>query len=155
MFERTRFFRATKHPEISYLSVLLLAVVVTGCSQEKVRTGYVEVYGTVTLDGDPLPNAQVIFQTADGSSFARTDADGKYVAKYNRASAGAGTGPATVRITTTELFPDEDVSDLKIDPRSGDYVKPEKVPEKYNRKSVLKIEIEEGGSPYDFELENS
>ncbi len=138
-----------------YLPAIVVFCFVTGCSQQKLRDGYVDVRGTVKLDGDPLPNAQVVFETESGKSFARTDRNGNYVAQYNKAMKGAGTGPAIVRISTKEVFPDDDVSDLAIDPKSGDHIKPELVPEKYNRKSELQIEITDGGAPYDFELEST
>lgn len=126
-----------------------------GCSRQKMREGFVDVRGTVTLDGEPLHNAQVVIETATGTSFARTDRNGVYVAEYSKSLKGAGIGPATVRISTKEVFPDEDVSDLKVDPRTGDHIKPELVPPRYNKKSELKIQIEAGGAPYNFDLEST
>lgn len=123
-----------------------------GCSGQKMREGFVDVRGTVTLDDEPLPDAQIIIETPNGTSFARSDSEGRYVAEYSKSLKGAGTGAAIVRISTKEVFPDEDVSGLKIDPRSGDHVKPELVPAKYNSKSELTIEIKPGGAPYDFKL---
>lgn len=136
-------------PAIAFALTLM-----AGCGGQKLRDGFADVEGTITLDGEPLPNAQVIIETERGSSFARTDARGHYVAEYSKTLKGAAPGAATVRISTKEVFPDEDVSQLKIDPRSGDHVKPELLPDKYNRKSELKIEILEGGGPYDFALQS-
>lgn len=131
------------------VGTLSLAV---GCSGQKMREGFVDVRGTVTLDGEPLPDAQIIIETKNGTSFARTDENGGYIAEYSKTLKGAAVGSAVVRISTKEVFPDEDVSGLKIDPRSGDHIKPERVPPKYNTKSELKIEIEGDGGPYDFKL---
>ena len=136
---------------VVYCSLALLM----GCNRQKMREGFVDVRGTVTLDGEALHNAQVIIETANGTSFARTDVNGKYVAEYSKSLKGAGVGPATVRISTKEVFPDEDVSDLEVDPRSGDHIKLELVPAKYNKKTELKIEIKTGGAPYDFDLEST
>lgn len=136
------------------LALLCTLPLFSGCSGKKMRDGFVDVRGTVTLDGDPLPNAQVTIETTNGSSFARTDRNGNYIAEYSRSLKGAGVGDATVRISTREIFPDEDVSGLEVDPRSGDHIKPELVPVKYNKKSELKITIENGGGPYNFELES-
>ncbi len=151
--------RISSHRWILILGFSLPAIVIfcltTGCRQQKLRDGFVDVRGTVTLDGDPLPNAQVVFETETGKSFARTDRYGKYTAQYNKTKRGAGTGRAVVRISTKEVFPDDDVTDLEIDPKSGEHIKPELVPDKYNQKSELLIEITDGGAPYDFELEST
>jgi hypothetical protein len=58
------------------------------------------VHGRVTLDGQPLANADVQFQP-DGSlraSSGRTGADGNYELMYKRGQPGAIVGPHTVRI---------------------------------------------------------
>jgi len=124
-----------------------------GCTKQvATREGFTDVTGTVTLDGQPLKNAQLIFETEKGISYARTDAAGRYQAEYSRSLAGVGKGKATVRISTKVSFPDEDVSKLKRDPRTGDLEKEELVPPKYNAKSELAVEIKEGGGPYDFQL---
>ena len=146
-------FRSRRISQLLFVCCSLTVLI--GCNRQKMREGFVDVRGTVTLDGEPLHNAQVIIETANGTSFARTDVNGNYVAEYSKSLKGAGVGPATVRISTKEVFPDEDVSELEVDPRSGDHIKPELVPAKYNKKSELKIEIKTGGAPYNFELEST
>ncbi len=134
--------------------VTILALTWTGgCTkQAPTREGFTNVAGTVTLDGQPLENAQLIFETEKGISYARTDAGGRYQAEYSRSLGGVGKGKATVRISTKVSFPDEDVSKLKRDPKSGDLEKEERVPPKYNAKSELVVEIKDEGGPYDFRL---
>jgi hypothetical protein len=131
----------------------MILVITSGCSrQPPTRDGFTNVIGTVTLDGQPLKNAQLIFETDKGISYARTDASGRYQAEYSRSLSGVGKGKATVRISTKVSFPDEDVSSFKRDPRSGDLEKEELVPPKYNSKSELIVEIKDDGGPYDFRL---
>jgi hypothetical protein len=130
----------------------LAAVAAAGCSGQKLRDGFAEVHGTVTLDKAPLADAQVEIVTEKGTSYGRTDSSGRYVAEYSRSLKGAAAGPATVKIRTSIVYPGEDTSALKVDPKTGDFKKEEKLPAKYNTKSELKIEIKENGGPYDFDL---
>jgi hypothetical protein len=129
-----------------------VALVAAGCGGKTLREGFVEVYGTVTLDQEPLANAQVEIVTEKGTSYGRTDSSGKYVAEYSTGLKGAGKGPAKVRIRTSIVYPGEDTSGLKVDPKMGDFKKEEKVPAKYNSKSDLTIDIKENGAPYNFDL---
>jgi len=130
--------------------VLLLA----GCSKPTMREGFTEVFGTVTLDGAPLDNAEIIFETPKGMSYGRTDSSGSYTAQYSRTLTGAGIGTAKVRISTKVVFPDDSLEGVKRDPKTGEYAKTERVPAAYNSKSKLTVDIREGGAPYDFELKS-
>src|SRR4051812_39027407 len=80
----------------TFLSLLLSAVV--GCSKGGPQIA--PVHGRVTLDGQPLVNADIEFQPegAQRASKGRTDADGRYELAYKRGQMGAIVGPQTVRI---------------------------------------------------------
>lgn len=129
-----------------------LLLLSTGCGGQKLRDGFADVHGTVTLDKEPLANAQVEIVTDKGTSFARTDAAGHYVAEYSTGLKGAGKGSARVRIRTNVVYPGEDTTQLKVDAKTGDFKKEELLPPKYNSKTELKIEITDDGAPYNFEL---
>ncbi|MEX1039410.1 MAG: carboxypeptidase-like regulatory domain-containing protein [Pirellulaceae bacterium] len=121
--------------------MLLLAacVLASGCNGSA-GEGLASVEGTVTLDGQPLPNAQVIFQPAAGRpSTAITDAEGKYQLQYTMDQAGAEVGSHAVKVTTAIDQPD--------DTRAS-----EQVPKKYNLESELVEEVEPGKNTIDFEL---
>ena len=119
------------------------------------REGFAEAYGPVTLDDKPLPNAQVEIETEKGTSYGRTDQNGRYVVEYSQGLKGAGKGKATVRIRTNVTFPDEDTSQLEYDSNTGDYRKEELVPARYNGRSELTVEITDDGAPYDFHLKSN
>jgi hypothetical protein len=123
-----------------------------GCSKPTMREGFTEAFGTITLDGAPLDNAEIILETPKGMSYGRTDSAGNYSAQYSRTLTGAGIGTAKVRISTKVVFPDESLDGVKRDPKTGEYAKVERVPAMYNAKSKLTVEIKEGGAPYNFEL---
>ncbi len=116
------------------LSILL------GCSDGQ-NLG--SVTGKVTFEGNPLPNAKIVFRPEDGRvSTAKTDANGEYRLMYTKDQFGAEIGAHTVIITTGEL---ETTA-------KGERVIPEKLPHKYNKRSELKEEVKAGGNVIDFKL---
>lgn len=97
------------------------------------------VHGRVTLDGQPLEAADVIFQP-DGDkspSFGRTDMDGRYELGYKRGMPGALVGSHTVSIA------------VNLEIKRG----PQPVPARYRVNSELRREVESGkDNVIDFEL---
>jgi len=124
--------------------VWLLVLVGGGCSQGDVELA--NVYGRVTLDGAPLARAAVILAPVGGKggpAYAVTDDEGRYELAYTHDRQGAVVGECLVRIKTGfQSFEDEQAG---VD-------RPEKVPAKYNVQSTLKVDVQPGGGPYDFEL---
>jgi hypothetical protein len=102
------------------------------------------VKGKVTLDGVPLPDAFVEFtpQVAGGSpSYGRTDTGGHYNLMFSLKKYGAVPGENVVRITTA------DVGDM------GAANVPERVPDRYNRKTELRVEVKANeANAFDFDL---
>ncbi|MDX1945912.1 MAG: carboxypeptidase regulatory-like domain-containing protein [Pirellulaceae bacterium] len=128
-------------------SVLLLALAtcLAGCEQTDANLGLVS--GRVTLDGEPLAAALVVFSPVEqggSQSLGKTDADGKYVLNFAPGLSGAQLGRHTISITTFEpAAPDADP------PIAGS---PERVPAKYNLKTELVREVQPGENTHDFEL---
>lgn len=122
-------------------SFLLAAVVVSligGCGSGG-DPDVVSVSGTVTMDGQPLPNATVVFISGMGRpSGAITDESGYYELNYTGDQKGARIGNNKVRITTaqgpTETMEGEPVAAV-----------PEIVPKKYNDQSELEFEVTADG----------
>lgn len=133
--------------------LLSMLLVVSSCSgKPDMKEGFARVYGTVTLDEKPLPNAQVIFSTEQGESYGRTDSSGYYEVENTRTLKGAAIGKAVVKISTKVVFPDEETEGLEYDEESESHVKKELVPARYNTNSELSVEVTEDGAPYDFNL---
>lgn len=87
---------------------LMIGSMLVGCSGAD-RPDLVEIEGTVTLDGEPLADAQIIFQTADPDSpyqrpaSGKTDASGKFtMATYGNAE-GVPLGAYRVGVIKKEL----------------------------------------------------
>lgn len=107
------------------------------------------VEGTVTMDGKPLPNAQVIFSptgTEGGRPAAAiTDEDGYYQLEYSPGNYGATPGAYRVSISTASSKTDEQGNDVPV---------PETVPAKYNVNSELEVKVPSESGDYDFKLDS-
>ncbi len=100
------------------------------------------VTGTVTLGGQPLPDATIVFTPKEGApSAGRTDSSGRYELIFSRSEKGAKVGEHTVRISTYQAGGEDQQA------------VPEKVPAQYNVKSQLTKAVENTGNVIDFELE--
>lgn len=114
-----------------------------GCSTRSAdQPEIAPVSGTVTLDGRPLGNARVVFQSDAGAiAFAKTSADGTYELTYIRSAKGAGLGRNVVRISTP--------TDGPVGPKWKD-----PIPAAYNTASTLEAEVVKGRNVFDFALES-
>lgn len=106
------------------------------------------VKGVVTLDGEPLADAQVFFYPDSGGreAEATTDASGAYELTYNSTEMGAKLGVNTVRVVTGTDDEDDDSGNVLV---PG---KPELVPAKYNTESTYKKTVEAGENVIDLDL---
>ncbi|WP_232100768.1 Ig-like domain-containing protein [Gimesia fumaroli] len=107
-----------------------------------------QVSGTVTLDGQPLEQAQVTFQPENGrASIGETDSEGNYELSYTGTTSGALLGAhQVVIISAVEAYSDEsgEGKDRKA--------RPELLPAKYNSKTTLKADVKSGSNQIDFPL---
>src|SRR5688572_704144 len=101
-------------PRIFYSSIccMLLLGPLAGCGQSGPQLA--PVSGRVTLDGQPLDAAEVLFQPDEGTgspSYGYTDENGRYELGYKRGVKGAMVGSHTVSIEmdTKTSAPDGEV----------------------------------------------
>ena len=120
---------------LSVISVVSLVVSLgAGCASGGPEIAYVE--GRITLDGEPLVGATIVFVSENGRpSGAATGADGKYVLNFANGRKGAVPGTNTVRIMTLRDA-DQDENGKSIPGR------PETVPAEYNSETTLSFEVE-------------
>ena len=104
------------------------------------------VTGTVRLDGEPLPDAFVVFAPTSGgtTSYGRTDAEGVYEMMFSDDAKGAWIGENRVEISTGDV----DASGTGGGAR-------EQVPAIYNQASTLKVDVVAGNNVHDFDLESA
>lgn len=130
---------------LSIMAALLGILAMTvGCGDPNMG----RVYGTVTLDGQPLDGAMVTFAPAEGGgrpAAGRTDNRGRYQLVFSRDARGALVGPHRVSISTYNELPGEDGDDQVI---------PERVPAQYNVQSELTRTVERGSNEFNFDLQS-
>lgn len=132
--------RAHQHGVLICLSLALAA-----CGGRP--DGLVGVSGTVSLDGQPLPEATLLFKPVGGGrpSAAITDQRGDYELEYTAGTYGARPGRYRVSITTARTVEEESGQEVSV---------PEKLPPKYNARTELEVEVGQSGQPIDFELDS-
>lgn len=127
------------------LSGLAVLLACTGCSQSET----VAVTGTLTMSGQPVENAQVMFNPKRGRyAEGVTDATGRFT--LSTAKAGDGAMPGEYTVTLAEYYPPDKPPAL---PKGGGLL-PSRFPVKYAdpAKSPLTATIERGAKN-DFALE--
>ena len=133
----------------SMLVVVALFTFVAGCGGSAVndQPDLGQVKGTVTMDGSPLADVQVVFRPDKGrASSGKTDSSGNYELVYVGDEKGAKIGAHKVSITT----PQQDT------PEEGESTKKakEKIPAEYNAKTTLTADVKAGDNVFDFELKS-
>ncbi|EAQ81283.1 hypothetical protein DSM3645_22866 [Blastopirellula marina DSM 3645] len=129
----------------------LLLVLTWGCGGDQIDPEYKPVSGTVTLDGQPLPDAQISFVPpgtgSSGSGF--TDEYGKYELYYAARRGGAKLGENRVFITKNKPstgkrgeFAGVSEADMEM------------LPARYNRKTELTATVEDKRNEINFDLKS-
>ncbi len=143
------------------LAVLPLA----GCGDSGADYSKVEllaVSGKVTLDGQPLADAVVTFDSPDGQfAYGLTDAGGGYSLRLDTEKSGCTPGPKTVRISTTRKIIGLNATESDVsaevgegNAESGRGAVADKVPARYNAKSELKADVSASQRTFDFALQS-
>jgi len=133
-------------PQIFLPAVMFGAIGSLGCNTEPPIPETELVYGVVTLDDEPLPNATVMFYPSGSTSgiecSGTTDATGRFEIKHPRGAAGAPAGSYSVIVSRYV-----DGSGKAIDPKSdippADLGAVESLPPKYSSPdaTVLKATV--------------
>jgi hypothetical protein len=121
------------------LILVAVASLLSGCGKSD-RPPLGMVAGVVIFDGQPLPEALVLF-TPEGpgrTSRAITDAEGNYELAYLRDIMGADIGRHAVRITTV------------TDDNGGK----ERLPRRYHSATTLEATVDPGSNRIDFALKS-
>ncbi|GDY11110.1 hypothetical protein LBMAG52_45980 [Planctomycetia bacterium] len=125
------------------------------------KLSLLSVSGAVTLDGKPLPEAVVTFDSEDGQfSYGLTDASGRFSLQFDSVKSGAIPGKKTVRISTTRK-----ILGLNTEEEGGGEegrsegaaatttARPiELVPVRYNKKSELSVDVSPDKTHFEFPL---
>ena len=133
---------------------LLCMIFGVGCSSgsnvDYSGLGLIKVTGMVTLDGSPLPDVTVSFESPDGQfSHGITDENGKYSLAYDSDTFGVTPGEKTVRISKKPMSEEGDEFESE-DEELSSTEQEETLPPKFNTKSDLKMTVP--SSSYDIDL---
>jgi len=132
------------------LGLLLLGVTVAGLSGCGQSSGPAlgQVTGTVTLDGQPLPDAMVSFYPDAGGRSAHgvTDSSGKFLLRFTGMKDGALVDSHTVKIETGV-----EMSESETQPKRK---KIAQLPARYNKETELTAKVERGSNNFDFDLQS-
>lgn len=121
---------------ISAIIALVPSLFFLGCGDG--GPGIAGVEGTVTLDGQPLADASVVFAPQSGRpAGAKTDAEGRYELSFSQGRKGAMPGVHRVMISTA-ADASQTADGQPIPARK------ETVPAKYNASTELEFTVESG-----------
>ena len=100
--------------------------------------------GKITLDGQPLANALVVFAPVSSgtTSYGRTIDSGDYEMMFSDQEHGAWIGENSVRITTGDVGTGDSPGTK------------ERVPAIYNSETTLKAVVEQKANVFNFDLES-
>ncbi|QDV53607.1 hypothetical protein [Gimesia fumaroli] len=131
---------------LSYVALCFLTLTLAGCGGNADGPKLVTVSGNITLNGEPLPEGDVIFRAADGKghAYAGKIKDGSY-------SIETEVGTKKVEIKSMKEVPGKTTED---NPGEVVNAREQVVPAKYNSESTLEFTVTEAGSDSaDFALE--
>ena len=140
----------------------LLATLLLGCmfgcggppTADYASLGLVDIEGTVTLDGKPLPNASIRFVDTDETYCTGvTDSVGRYKMMLDSRKSGVIPGDKTVVISS--LVPAGEGSGASEEDPDAKPKAADKVPDCYNKNSILKIKVSASDSAMDFDLKGN
>ncbi|QDT45535.1 hypothetical protein Pan241w_56600 [Gimesia alba] len=137
--------RSTTHIFFCAIAFFLFSVL-AGCGKNADGPKLITVSGKITLNGEPLPEGDIIFRPADGQGHA-------YAGKIQAGTYSIETevGKKKVEIKSMRDVPGKTTED---NPGEVVNVREQIVPTKYNSESTLEIAINEGGADSaDFTLE--
>ena len=99
---------------ILQISLVLVCISIAACGGRSDLPSLGEVSGTVTLDGQPVPNVTVQFTPVQGgrTSSAITDSSGQYRLMYTADTRGAQVGRHEVTLAPSAEAPSDDQMDL-------------------------------------------
>jgi hypothetical protein len=134
----------------SSLPLLLFSITLVGCNNRS----EIEVAGTITIDHQPLANAEIQFIPADGSTnggSARTNHNGQYRLSNNQGTMGLAAGEYKV-VISKRLRPDRSDADPAA-PRT-DANSAESLPSIWSddKQTTLTATITKEKRSYDFKL---
>ncbi|GAB4135380.1 MAG: hypothetical protein Kow0040_20290 [Thermogutta sp.] len=147
------------------ISLFCAVLLGSGCNMQPTvdysKLDLVSGTGTVNLNGQPLPDAVVMFEDPESGTVCvgLTDASGRYQLQVDSRKKGVTAGRKIVRISTATRIPGLNVGfdgEGGGSEEGGEGATPaplqELVPARYNKASTLTVEVTPSQTTYDFDL---
>lgn len=144
-----RTFYPIRWPWPIYCVLFALTVFIAGCSDDNMLPK-APLTGVVTLDGNPIPNGEILFYPLEGTRGSVSGGaikDGKYIAD-GRGGVPLGTHKVEIRAFRTPKNPSSAAA-LEGGPAE------QYLPRKFNIDSELKAEVDSSSETLDFDLKSS
>jgi hypothetical protein len=131
---------------------LMLAACIFGCGRGGPEI--VPIEGTVTHNGEPVPNLRIYFVPTDGRpSWAISDANGRFVLDYDIDHDGAKVGTHTIWVLDESSNVDATAA-MSGAPRPKRSPAISQIVEKYGReKSTLQVEVKKADRNFQLKLD--
>ncbi len=131
---------------------LLLTTLILGCGRGGPEI--VPIEGTVTHNGEPVPNLRIYFVPTDGRpSWAISDANGRFVLDYDIDHDGAKVGTHTIWVLDESSNVDATAA-MSGAPRPKRSPAISQIVEKYGReKSTLQVEVKKADRNFQLKLD--
>ena len=124
-----------------HLVLLIVVAVSAGCGAPTVNYSMIPVEGTITFEGEPLSNAEVMFDSPDGPrGFGVSDESGRFSVMTRQFGAGLPAGKYRVLVTSSEKT------------RIRGAGKPVTLNTAYRESGVARVSIDAGTGPLSFDL---
>ena len=147
---------------LSIAGMALTLLIAWGCGSAGADYSLVELHkvgGKVTLDGQPLVGAVVMFETPDRQfAYGLTDSGGRYTLQIDSEKSGVTPGQKSVRISTAKSIPGlnaaegQEGGEAASEGGTPASQKPvERVPAKYNVDSTLSVNVT-ASAEFNFDL---
>lgn len=131
----------------------LLGLLLTGCNDNPM--GLAPVTGTVTLDGAPLDQGSIHFESVDGGNAVNTGAvieNGKYAIPAKN-----GLKPGKFKVAISSAPTEATITDPQEAMNAASAAKPpaNRIPPQYNNQTTLEATVTESGpNSFDFDLKS-
>ena len=132
-----------------YCALFVPTVFIAGCSDDS-KLSKVPLTGSVTLDGNPIPNGEILFYPLEGTRGSVSGGaikDGKYIAD-GRGGVPLGAHKVEIRAFRAPKSPSSAAA-LEGGPAE------QYLPRKFNIDSELKAEVNSSSETLDFNLQSS
>lgn len=136
--------------------IILFAAGCGGPKSDYSQLNLVQVTGTVTMNGRPLPNAVITFDAPDGQfSYGLTNASGAYALQIDSQMKGVTPGDKVVRISTARRILGLNSSEEGEAGPVAEKSAREEVPARYNTSSELNVTVSADQPRHDFDLSST